>query len=98
MQFYKGQRVRVRATGQKGSINYQRLGGPDYRDACMVSVILDSQVRVGYVGTAYNASEVEPVEETELGDFVRRCIKCTAYLGAQNPGDTCDMCKWLAKR
>lgn len=64
MTFEMGQRVRIRSTGELGTVAYQRMAPPDYTSAAAVSVVRDSKRdQIGYVGSIYPAAEVEPVAE-----------------------------------
>jgi hypothetical protein len=64
---------RVRTPLGLGTVAYQRLAAPDYREAEAVSVVLDSErARAGYVGTILPAADVEPLP-APAADGVLRC-------------------------
>lgn len=60
MQFEKNQRVST--PEGNGSVVYQRLIAPDYRNAIAVSVRLDKRVSdISYHGTIFPADKVTPL-------------------------------------
>ena len=64
-QIERGARVRVRATGQAGTVGSVRFAPPDFRTIQAVSVMIDEhQNRLLYAGTVYAPADLELVEET----------------------------------
>lgn len=67
MTFEKGQRVNTPLG--PGTVAYQRLAAPDYRDAEAVSVVLDDRRdRYGYTGTLFAAYKVTPATSDDSGE------------------------------
>ena len=64
MNFIKGSRVRVTVQGETkyGTVVYQRMAPPDYREAEAVSVYLEGTHAPTYVGSIFNAECVKPTE------------------------------------
>jgi hypothetical protein len=62
--YRQGDRVKVRETGQTGSVCYVRLAPPDFREMAAVSVLLDDRLedanRGNYHGTIFPAAAIEP--------------------------------------
>ena len=62
MTFSQGERVRIKSSGKTGTVAYQRMAPPYYREASAVSVVLDEKRNnIGYNGTMFAAEDVEKV-------------------------------------
>jgi len=62
--YHQGQRVNT--PRGSGSVAYQRLAAPDYRDAIAVSVVLDCErARIGYAGTIFPADQITATKYTK---------------------------------
>jgi hypothetical protein len=71
--FTQGERVRTPLG--LGTVVYQRLAAPEYREAEAVSVVLDSErARIDYRGTILPAGDVEPLPAPAAGG-----LRCDAF-------------------
>jgi hypothetical protein len=59
----RGARVRVRATGEVGTVAYVRFRPPDYHQIADAAVKLDRRRRQGYVGDRFQPAELEVLWE-----------------------------------
>ena len=81
MTFQQGQRVTTPLGA--GHVAYQRMAPPDYRDAEVVSVVLDAKrVQPNYSGTIFPAELVTPVdappERAACRTWRVHCERCSA--------------------
>ncbi len=79
MTFQRGQRVNTPLG--PGSVAYQRMRPPEYREAEAVSVVLDDRAnRPFYVGTVFRAEEVteerKPPPRADCPDAEADCGEC----------------------
>lgn len=63
----QGTKVRIKSSGQLGTVAYVRFAPPDYSHPLVYSILLDEKFRpkdylgIGYAGSIFKAEEVEPV-------------------------------------
>lgn len=65
--FRQGRRVRVKVTGQVGSVTYVRRYFPQFDQIAAVSVRLDTEVKTSpyYIGTIFQPHEIEPEKKED---------------------------------